>query len=84
MSAKKTWYPLLANLSNCTADQIEALRFALKHPDKIEELNNLSQEELVASKSVGAVSILYHVMSLLVLGIIEIRKQAKCRLFTDC
>lgn len=65
----KTKKKTIANLSNCTDEQIEALRFALKHPGKIEELNNISQEEFVASKSVGAVSILYHVMNKL--GIIK-------------
>jgi len=65
----KTKKKTIANLSNCTNDQIEALRFALRNPGRIEELNSLAQDDLVASKSVGAVSVLYHTMNKL--GIIK-------------
>lgn len=59
----------IANLSNCTEEQIEAIKFALKNSDKIEELKQMSTSELIADKSVGSVSVLYQIMNRL--GIIQ-------------
>jgi len=55
-----TRHTTIANLSSCTEEELEAIKFALKHKGSLSELVSLSESvSIEQGKSIGAVWLLY-------------------------
>lgn len=57
----KVKHHTIANLSKCTAEEIEAIRLALKHKKHLEQLAGTGDQNIRQGYSVGAVLVLYAV-----------------------
>ena len=52
----------IANLSNCSAEEIAAIKFALKNKTSIDKLVNVTKDlQLVEGPSIGAVWTIYEI-----------------------
>lgn len=62
---KKVKKRTLANISHASPTQIEAIKVALKSPDKISVLSKMTAGNFTSGKSVGAIAMLYQVAQIL-------------------
>src|SRR5690625_1465588 len=58
----KTKQKNIANISNCTEEEITAIKYALKNKDNIDFLQQISKSETVYWKKSGASILLYQVI----------------------